>query len=305
MTKYPATNLPHSIKQRLLNLSQRENDDPNHTFTRFAIERFLYRLANSKHVEKFVLKGAMLFAVWSKRPHRPTRDLDLLGYGHLTQEKLRDIIKDVCQTQVPPDGLAYDIESILISDIREDQDYLGNRVELVARLGKAPIKIQIDIGFGDAVIPPPTKITYPTLLDMPAPTILAYSHEVVIAEKLHAMVVHGITNSRMKDYFDIYILTQQFTFDGKMLSDAIKATFARRSTPIPTDIPIAMTTSFVNHPEKAIQWKAFLKRSRLAESSFLLADVINAICEFLLPVLAAITQNKNFTAQWNVSDKWM
>ena len=304
MTKYPLSNLPHSIKQRLLNFSQRELEDPNHTFTRFAIERFLYRLGNSKHAEKFVLKGAMLFAVWSRRPHRPTKDLDLLGYGHWTQEALKDIITDICQTQVPPDGLTYDVESIRVSDIREDQDYLGNRVELVARLGKSPIKIQVDIGLGDAVIPRPTKIVYPTLLDMPAPTILAYSHEVVIAEKLHAMVVRGITNSRMKDYFDIYILMQQFVFDGERLTDAIKATFSRRGTLIPADAPIAITDLFSDRPEKIVQWNAFLRRSRLANTPLALGDIVNALREFLLPVLTAIANNKSFTAQWNYSEKW-
>ena len=227
MKKAPPANLAASIRQRLLNYSREHREEFMLTLTHFAIERLLYRLAQSKHANRFVLKGAMLFAVWTHRPYRPTRDVDFLGTGDQSPAVLASVIRDICSVPVEPDGLDFDPDSIRISEIREEQDYQGKRIQLVVNLGKVVIPLQIDIGYGDVVTPAPATIRYPTLLDLPAPEINAYPKETVIAEKLEAMVTLGRGNSRMKDYADILIMSREFNFNGEPLSSAVHATFDR------------------------------------------------------------------------------
>ena len=183
------------------------------TLTRYAVERFLYRLSRSRHAEKFVLKGAVLFAVWARQPYRPTRDIDLLAWGDSSPDALRSLFQEICTIDVPDDALRFENDSIRISEIREEQDYPGQRVQLTAMLGKARIPLQVDIGFGDAVFPPPAVVRYPTLLDLPAPEIRAYPKEAVIAEKFQAIVALGRGNSRMKDYADLYTMAKDYGFE--------------------------------------------------------------------------------------------
>jgi len=197
------TNIAASIRQRLLNIIRETGDDPNLVWTRYAVERLLYRLSVSEYDEEFILKGAMLFMAWTGQAHRPTADVDFLGFGKDSSERITKIFQILCDMDVEPDGLNFDSETIKVGPIREDQEYQGKRVNLTAFLERARIPLQIDIGFGDVVTPNAEKIDYPTILKLPAPIIRAYTRETVVAEKFHAMVVLGIANSRMKDFYDL------------------------------------------------------------------------------------------------------
>jgi len=302
--KYQGDNVTASVRQKLINISKERGEDPNLVFIRYSIERFLYRLSFSKHSGKFILKGAMLWTVWAGKPHRPTKDLDLLGSGDASADALRAIFSEICKVAVEPDGMTFNPDTIQIMEIREDLEYPGQRIKLESRLGNARINIQIDIGFGDSIIPAPIDIDYPTLLDMPSPHIKAYPIETVIAEKIETIVSKGVINSRMKDFYDLKILSQEFEFNGGNLSNAIKATFERRGTSIPNDRPIAFTEEFYANPDKQLQWQAFLRTSKLESEKLDLSDVVNDIQGFLLPPLIASAKNKHFTGNWSAGGPW-
>jgi predicted nucleotidyltransferase component of viral defense system len=272
-----------SIHQRLLNLSRSRREDFNLILTHYAIERLLYRLARSEYAQRFVLKGALLFAIWRGRLHRPTRDLDLLGYGDSSAERLTELFKRICLVSVEADGLIFDPETVQVTEIREAQEYGGQRVHLVATLGRARIPLQIDIGFGDVVAPGAEEVEYPTLLKLPAPRLGVYPKEAVIAEKLHAMVTLGILNSRMKDFYDVWTMSQTFPFDGQRLCRAIRSTFDQRRTEIPQTTPVALTAEFGLLPDKVTQWMAFLGRGQLDVGDVEFVQVIDELRDFLLP----------------------
>src|SRR5487761_2398358 len=231
MTVDQPRNLAASVRQRLLNISKRDGEAFDLVLTRYALERLLYRLGQSEYRDQFLLKGAMLFAVWGGEIHRPTRDVDLLGFGTSELPQVEKFFRDICQEAVVPDGLEFLPDTMRAMEIREDQEYQGVRVLFDARLENAVIPIQIDIGYGDAVTPAPEDITYPTMLDFAAPKLRAYPLYTVVAEKFQAMVWLGIANSRMKDFYDIWIIMQKFSLEGQILSQAVEATFARRKTP--------------------------------------------------------------------------
>ena len=256
-------NLAASVRQRLLNLAKERQEDFQLVLTRYGLERTMYRLSRSKHRSQFVLKGALLFSLWSDVPHRATRDLDLLGRGASDIPRLGNIFREIIATEVEEDGLEFHQESVRGERIREDQEYAGVRIHFEANLAAARIFIQVDIGFGDAVIPDAEEMEYPTLLDFPKPRLLVYPREAVIAEKFQAMTMLGIANSRMKDFYDIWVLSRKFGFQGKALGEAIKATFARRETPLPTESPLALTQEFCDDQGKQAQWRAFINRAKL------------------------------------------
>lgn len=293
-----------SVRQRLINLSKKRGEDPNLVFIRYAIERFLYRLSRSKQSGKFILKGAMLWAIWADKPHRPTKDLDLLGFGDASADVIQRIFDEICKVAVEPDGLTFNSDTIMITEIREDLEYPGQRIKLESRLGNARINIQVDIGFGDSIIPDPIEIDYPTLLDMPSPHIKAYPIETVVAEKLETIVSKGILNSRMKDFYDLRVLAQEFEFNGSSLSEAIKATFARRGTSIPNDQPAAFTEEFYTNPDKQVQWQAFLRTSKLESSKLELPEVINDIQRLIIPLLNAAAKDESFSMNWTAGGPW-
>ena len=273
-----------SVRQRLLNRSRKSGEDYNLLLTRFGVERLLYRLSRSDQADQFILKGAMLFDVWTGKIHRPTRDLDLLGFGEPSVEGLVSIFRSLCQCVVEDDGLLFDADAVTCEPIRDEQAYGGMRVKLMAYLGKARISLQIDVGFGDAVTPKATLIQFPTLLDHPAPRIRAYPPETVVAEKIQAMVSLGIANSRMKDFYDVWVLLHNFELDRAMLARAIRATFERRQTPMPTAMPVAMSEDFIADPAKQSQWRGFLGRSGLP-GDLTLKEVVNTLRERLAPLL--------------------
>ncbi|MBU1750048.1 MAG: nucleotidyl transferase AbiEii/AbiGii toxin family protein [Chloroflexi bacterium] len=304
MSKADPANVAASVRQRLLNLSRARGEEFNLVLTRYATERLLYRLAQSPYADRFVLKGALLFALWMERPHRPTRDLDLLGYGDSSREALLGLFREVCGTAVEADGLVFDLDTIRVSEIRAHQEYGGQRVELIAWLGKARIAVQIDVGFGDAVTPAAEEMDYPTLLAMPAPRLRVYPKETVIAEKLQAMVALGILNSRMKDFYDVWMMCRAFAFDGRVLVQAVRSTFERRRTALPATPPVALTTALAQEPDKNVQWQAFLSRNRLDRDGAEFGQVIAELAVFLLPVLAAAARWEAFDYTWPAGGHW-
>ena len=244
MKKDRPRNLPASVRIRLLDRARKAGEDFQLLLTHFVIERLLYRLSQSDWRDEFVLKGAMLFRVWTDKVHRPTRDVDLLGRGDHSVSHVRQVFQNVCALAVEDDGLVFDADSVTAERIKEDQDYEGVRVHCRVRLENAEIVLQIDIGFGDAVTPRSTRITYPAMLEFPAPDLSAYPRQTVVAEKFQAMVALGIANSRMKDFYDLWVLARTFEFDGPTLSRAIQATFRRRKTDVPATPPLALTAAF-------------------------------------------------------------
>ena len=274
-----------SIHQRLLNVRDETGEHFNNLLIRYGLERLLYRLVLSGHADSFVLKGAMLFTLWHGVPGRPTRDIDLLGLGHPNHERLKQIFTDACIVQIEEDGLEFDSKSIQTDDIRDDQEYFGIRIRLLGFLGNARVPVQIDVGFGDAIIPPPEKLDYPTLLDFPAPRLLAYHPATVIAEKVNAMVVHGFMYSRMKDFYDIYILLNHMSLSDNLLAEAIKATFQRRKIELPSELPVAFTPEFLADGIKETQWKAFLNRSMLSNFGLSIAEVLDELRVRIWPLL--------------------
>jgi len=307
MKRRKPTDLAASVRQRLLDISRRTKTEANLIWTRYAVERLLFRLASSEHAREFVLKGAMLFTVWTRQPYRPTLDLDLLGFGEDSAERVAGIFRSLCGLEVEPDGLTFDAESVKAEPMRGDQEYRGQRVTLVARLGKARIPLQVDIGFGDVVTPKAEQTVYPTLLDFPAPRIRACTRETVVAEKFQAMIALGIANSRMKDFYDLHVLSRDFAFEGRVLSSAIQATFERRRTPVPAGVPLALSDDFAADRAKMTQWNAFLQRSGLLDTAPPLGEVVARLREFLLPPLVPLAEGGGtavFGMTWARGGPW-
>ncbi len=268
-----------SVHARLFARTKERGEDFNLTLVRYAVERFLYRLSISELREQFWLKGALLFDFWFQEPHRPTRDADFLGFGPPDAVLLGDAVRTICSIPVD-DGMVFDAGSIAIKEIREDTRYGGLRVRLVGLLGKARSTVQLDVGYGDAVTPGPEEIDYPVMLgDQPAPRLRAYPRATVAAEKFEAIVSIGVTNSRMKDYFDLRALAREGVLDAATLADAVAATFARRGTALPNEIPIGLSNEFAEDATKRAQWKAFLAKNRLDAPA--LAQVVAEVRHFM------------------------
>lgn len=276
-------NLPASIHQRLLNLARERNRPLNELLQYYAIERFLYRLGNSKFRQQFILKGGQMLKVWNAPLARPTIDIDLLGKVNNSIENLEKIVGECCQIEFD-DGVIFDQSSIKGEPIRKDAEYQGVRINLKGFLGKIRLHLQIDFGFGDAVIPAPIEVELPQLLDLGRPSLFGYTPESSIAEKFQAMVNLDLTNTRMKDFYDIWLLAKNLTFDKIVLATAIKETFQRRETALPTTTPIALTDKFTQNSDKQKQWQAFLRKN-LIDEKISLAEVATEIEEFLMPII--------------------
>lgn len=285
MTDKPVTNVAASVRRRLLNLSQARGADYNALLTQYTIERFLYRLSESELADCFVLKGAMLFRVWAADLHRPTKDLDLLGFGDATPDAVAAAVRQIIATAVPDDGLWFDPATVTAAEIREQQEYGGIRVKLVAMLGNARIPMQVDIGFGDTIIPRPKVEEFPTLLEQDAPKLRMYPPETVIAEKLEAIVKLGIANSRMRDYYDLLVIFRMYDPDGYVLAKAIAATFRRRQTPVPRDVPTGLSDEFALDPIAQRRWPEFLRRLRIKDVPEDLDEVVKTIWALAEPAM--------------------
>jgi len=278
------TNIAASIRQRLLNLARERGEAFEQVLVAYALERVLYRLAESAHRDRFVLKGALLFRLWFDLAQRPTRDADFLGFGDAEPEQCAAVFREiVALDRSAEDGLLFDVASVKADEIRKEAGYPGVRVSMRATLDGARIPVQCDIGFGDAITPEPQHQAYPTLLDLPAPILAVYPLETVIAEKLEAMVKLAGFNSRMKDYFDLWVLMHYENIDRVLLPAAMRATFARRQTALPTSLPAGMAPAFAAKQEK--MWQAFLSRSGLTAPP--LAKVLNELREQCWPLLQA------------------
>jgi hypothetical protein len=296
--------MAQSVRDRLLRRARERGEDFNFLLNRFAVERFLYRLSLSPHRDHFVLKGASLFAIWAAQPYRATRDIDLEGFGPSDPAAVGAIMRDVCAVAVADDGLTLLPDAATATTIRDEEQYGGVRIRIPARLGNAHTDVQIDVGFGDAITPPAAEVDYPTLLPFPAPRLRAYPRETVVAEKWEAMVSLGLGNSRMKDFFDVWVLARDFAFDGPTLAAAIGATFSRRGTTIPAEPPIALTDAFAHDDAKQRQWQAFLRRNPAPGTPATLAATITALDLFLTPPTHASVAGIPFTQHWAAGGPW-
>jgi len=303
VTEHPK-NIAASVRARLQRLAEQRREDFQLLLTRYANERLLHRLSVSAHAPQFVLKGAALFTLWTGRAHRATRDLDRLGFGNNTVERVRAVFDDLLRLNVEDDGIAFVPGSLTVARIREAQEYGGIRAVFDATLGNARIRLQVDVGFGDAVTPAAQLVEFPALLDFPAPKLRAYPRETVVAEKLDAMVQLGMANSRMKDFFDVVLLSRMFDFDGSLLARAIRATFDRRGTLLPTRLPVALTPEFANDATKRTQWSAFLRKSSASIEPSDLASIVARAADFVSDPLAAAASDAAWAGLWAPGGPW-
>ena len=295
--------LSASVRQRLLNQSRAQNRPFQELLQYFAMERFLYRLAKSPYADRFILKGALLLTAWRAPVSRPTMDIDLAGRTNNQLDHIKEIVNVWCGVAADADGVDFNRDSIEVSRIKEDADYEGVRVQFHATLARARIPMQLDIGFGDVITPGPIEVEYPTILNFPAPVLRAYPRETVVAEKLEALTALGLLNSRMKDFYDLALLSRMYPFDGKPLVEAIIATFRHRGTTIETE-PIGLTQEYCDAPARLQQWRAFVRRSRFVAEAGDLTRLIDQIRSFLLPILSAIGGDNSFTAHWEPGGPW-
>jgi len=267
--------LAASVRARLLNLAKSEGSDFNGVLVRYALERLLYRMSRSAHANNFLLKGALLFALWYDMPHRPTRDVDLLGFGASDLASLEQTFREIASIEAD-DGIVFDPASVTAQEIRKDAGYAGARIIFTAELARAKCKVQVDIGFGDAVTPGPVHAAYPVLIaDFPAPQLRTYPVYSVIAEKLHAIALLGMTNSRMKDYLDLWVMLDREILDPALLARAIAATFSRRNMEVPVNLPVGLTDEFADDPTRQAIWKAFLLKNELPPKP--LPDIVRGL----------------------------
>jgi hypothetical protein len=297
-------NVAASVRQRLLNLSKERSEAFDLVLTRYALERLLYRIGRSEWRSRFLLKGAMLYTLWFDAPYRPTKDMDLLCFGPSEITHVEETFRALCEVAVEDDGITFLKESVRGSEIRGESEYQGVRMQMTAILSGAAIPLQIDVAFGDAVLPGPEEIRYPTILDLPAPEVLAYPIYTVVAEKFQAMVMLGIANSRMKDFFDIWKMARQFDLDGLVLTQSIRATFVQRRTALPAELPLALTDSFSQDRAKMTQWGAFIRKNRLMAEKVSLQEVTIFLTGFLMPPVRAIQQGRAFEMIWTASGPW-
>ena len=297
MTRALPVNTAASVKQRLLSLAREKGEDFQAVLQRYGLERILYRLGQSPYVSDYVLKGAQLFLIWHGDYYRPTADADLLGRGSAEPEYQKKLWTAISQVPCKEDGLTIDTQSIRVAASQLGAEYSGVRITMTAFLERTRIPLQVDIGFGDAVVPRPRRQEFPVLLQMPAPRLSAYCPETVVAEKFEAMVKLGLDNSRMKDFYDLWLLARDYKFDGDVLANAIKATFARRKTRLPETTPVALTEEFYNAASKRQQWKAFLNKGQFAEREEAFGAVCHKIKMFIMPVVEAIMVGRGNSKQ--------
>ncbi len=296
-------NVAESVKQRLLNQRKATGRPYDELLRYFGMERFLYRLGQTRHVNDFVLKGAMMLRVLDAGMARPTADLDLMGKQLWSADQIAAMVED-CFAVPVEDGLTFDRNSLRTDQIRLHHNYQGIRCQFESLLIRTRIAIQIDVGFNDAVVPAPVRVDYPTLLDFPPPSIWVYSAETVVAEKFEAMVMLAEANSRMKDFYDIWLLSTQRQFDAQTLSEALKATFERRGTALPTSPPHALSPAFHDLPIKQTQWRAFLRKILRQDIALSLGDVTREIGSFLMPLVEGLQTGKLKAGTWIPDQGW-
>jgi predicted nucleotidyltransferase component of viral defense system len=301
-------NMGESVRQRLLDGARKRGEEFNLVLTRYAIERLLYRLGLSKHRERFILKGAALYVVWAGQTehlsYRPTRDLDLWGSGSPDAEGVAMLLREIVEQPVEEDGLVFLSETIRSQPARQEELYEGCRLSLVCLLHGARIPLVIDVGFGDAITPPAEETDYPVLLpSLPAPRLRVYPRETVIAEKFEALVSLDLTNTRLKDFYDLWMLSQGFEFEGRALQTAIVNTFTRRQTALPPELPNVLTPRFAADSNRIAAWNQFIKRNRISDAPTY-ETVMTQIEHFLWPIIEATKNETVFELKWSNIDGW-
>ena len=298
MPKPPLKNISASVHQRLLNLARETKRPFNELLQYFAIERFLFRFSRSEYADRYVLKGAQMLQAWNAPLARPTMDIDMLGRKPSTVPALENVIRDVIAVEVEPDGVVFDLKTVSGEVIVKSADYQGVRIRFKGLLGKIKLNVQLDFGFGDLVVPAPMPIELPDLIGLGAPRLLGYTPESAIAEKYQAMVALDIANTRIKDFYDVWLLSQTIEFDGAVLAEAIAATFNQRSTPLPKEPPIALTKEFGAAADKEALWRAFLRKGRLDAQGKHLNEIVTELREFLWPPTQAALTSDSFRKRW-------
>jgi len=300
MTPKPLKNPSASIRQRLLNHAKAQGDDYQRILTRYAIERLLFRLSQTEAREGYILKGAMLFVTWPEQVFRPTGDLDLLGHGDPDPVAITELFTRICQVEMPADGIIFDPSTLQVEAVREDEQYQGVRLSLSGRLGTAVIPVQVDIGFGDRVYPPPSRKNFPSLLpDLPAADILMYPPETVVAEKFEAMIRFGEANGRIKDFHDIWVTARTFPFNLSTLAEAVAGTLQRRETAAPTEMPVALTSQFAEMADKQALWTGFLRRNPPTLPPPPFDELLTELRRFFEPILTALGLPESASGRWN------
>ena len=295
-------NIAASVRARLLKLAKETQQEFNLLITRYCIERLMYRLSISKYTDSFLLKGALLFDLWFSIPHRPTRDVDFLGLGSSETTVIKNIFKEICDIHFE-DGVTFKSETVVVKDIRKQANYPGLRVTFLAMIENIKCSIQVDIGFGDVITPRSETIEYPTILEeFTAPQLRAYSYYTVVAEKLETLIQLGIANSRMKDYFDLWVLAHHIDFNGAILRKAIQATFTRRKTEMPDKHPFGLTETFAQDSQKQIQWSAFLRKNSL--EALPLENVVQFLSDFLWPAIQSARESHPLDLFWKAGGPW-
>jgi hypothetical protein len=305
VTKPSPSNLAASAKQRLLNRARSSNEDFNLLLTKYALERVLYRISKSAYRDLFILKGALLFDLWTDRANRATRYADFLSFGANSPQRYAGIFREICLLPVEEDGLRFDPETVDAVRIKENADYAGVRITFHGYMGSARLPVQIDIGFGDVVTPAPVETRFPTLLAGHAPVLRTYPRETVVAEKFEALVKLGLANTRMKDLCDLRTPSTLFPFESEKLSTAIRRTFERRGTPLPVnEPPVAFTPAFAEHREKNSQWNAWVEKNRLYVRPAGLPEVMSVLADFLMPLMATAGGSQIHASPWQPGGPW-
>lgn len=296
--------LEASVRSRLQNKAKERKSPFAEILQFYGTERFLYRFSQSKYADAFILKGALMFTVWDIPERRTTLDIDFLARYDNQIASIEKVIKDVCKIQVSADGLIFDPETVTGQKIKENADYEGVRIKFLGFLERSRIPMQIDMGFGDIIYPRPRVVDYPALLDFPKPRLKGYSVESVVTEKFEAMVKLGLLNSRMKDFYDLWLLTRRFDFDGKNLVEALKKTFHHRQTPLPQASPLFAEEIYDEKSDRQMLWKAFLNKGQIKQVPEKLGVTAKAIEKFLIRPLEAIAADKIFDKEWKASGPW-
>ena len=302
--KKVVTNIKASIRDRLRNKAKETNRPFAEVLQYYGMERFLYRFGRSKYADKFVLKGALLFTVWQIPERRTTLDIDFLARYDNQVASIETVIRHVCDVSVESDGLIFDAKTIQGRKIKEDADYEGVRVKFMGFLERSHIPMQIDMGFGDIVYPKTKVIDYPVILDFPKPHLKGYPPESVISEKFEAMIKLGLLNSRMKDFYDIWLMMRQFNFNGSNLVEALKRTFEHRKTNIPAGNPLFVEEIYDEKSDRQILWKAFLRKGNIKHAPEKLAITAKEIENFLIKPLEAINKAQEFVGEWKALEQW-
>ncbi|UCD15078.1 MAG: nucleotidyl transferase AbiEii/AbiGii toxin family protein [Candidatus Omnitrophota bacterium] len=297
-------NIQASVRAQLQNKAKEAKRPFAEVLQYYGMERFLYRFSRSKYANKFILKGALMFMVWQVPQRRITLDIDFSARYDNQIATIEKVIKDVCKVSVISDGLIFDPQIVKGQKIKEAADYEGVRVKFKGFLERSRIPMQIDVGFGDVIYPKPKIINYPVILDFPKPHLKGYPVESVVSEKFEAMVKLGLLNSRMKDFYDIWLLMRQFNFGGLKLVEALKGTFKHRKTPLPELEPLFAEEIYDKKSDRQTLWKAFLKKGDIKYVPEELCTTAREIERFLIKPLDAIHRNQEFSKEWKSTGSW-